>query len=543
MSSIKKTPFTVSILQPAIPGQPSVYRLQYDGQALYPDLYRDWISAAYLLKGCEPAADTIGNFAVWRQWASQSTVKYTQTIDQDERIWARINPQTGAKQAVEDARRVMDDEGRKGNHQFHRHIDSEGRISFKIGDQALDPTNRKEQIVAAHLLKQYDHPDNGIIAGTQWVNWLGVRASHCLAFERLTKAWFAFSPVDDIATVAKLIDPILEEVLGEERAPVEPHPVQLVVKVSHDRCEGKPITLFVHNRREHPIAIKKLDPNNDSDVTQAIYCLKSKAICPPMYQAPDDAFKLFSQWYGQAGQVVQDSALLAWWEMTLPAERFADVPAPVQSSRSRIGQVLDRFTTSAYLITGYPFSLDSCHDEDAGISSDNLIVSDLPALQQQLADLVETLITERIGQQQILKARGATVLDCHQLGLLSDDDMANHLADCLMVIMGKPVGAKAAKSIILAAADHVKDEPPIDFNQDVLLQPPPREVTNIGWEKPVRVSFDGAEGQGRVWLTIDHEHDEDEPSVAIPGVDNARHLAKLLNAWADAYNPKSEQPQ
>jgi len=419
MSSTKKTPFTVSILQPAIAGQPSVYRLQYDGHTLYPDLYRDWISAAYLLKGCEPAADTIGNFAVWRQWASQSSVKYAHDIDQAARIWAAVDPHAGAKQAADDVKAVM-------------------------------------------------------------------------------------GP-----------------------AP-ERHPVQLVVKISHDKCDPKPITLFVEDLRpEAKATCRQLDPNIHDDIEMAIYCLKSKGLCcSPMYKVQADGFKLLNEWYGQAESQVEDLVLLSWWESVLPPDVAA--PEPVQSSRSRIGQILDRFTQSV---------------SEATISGQTLVVQNLTELQQQLADLVETLITERIGQQQVLKARGATVLDCHQLGLLSDDDMANHMADCLMVILGKPVGAKAAKAVILAAAGHVRDEPPIDFNQDVILQPPPREVTNIGWEKPVRVSFDGAEGQGRVWLHVDHEHDEDEPAIAVPGVDNARHLAKLLNAWADDYNPKSEQPQ
>lgn len=77
-----------------------------------------------------------------------------------------------------------------------------------------------------------------------------------------------------------------------------------------------------------------------------------------------------------------------------------------------------------------------------------------------------------------------------------------------------------------------------DFIEDVILPPPPREASNIGMERPVRITFDGAEGQGRVWI-CDDEADE---MVAIPGVENARTLARLLNAWADAYAPEAEQP-
>jgi hypothetical protein len=443
MRHTKTTPFTVSILQPTIPGQPSVYRLQYDGKTLYPDLYRDWISAAYLLKGCEPPADTIGNFNVWRLWASQSSVKHAQAgidqagIDQVERIWSAINSQTGVEQAIDDAKRA--------------------------GDPDL-------------LVEQTGDPD------------------------------------------------------------------LLIVRIEH-------------NPRRVRLYLKQgeLDCADYGDWMAGAAALRSPEIRPPVIENDDLAFCLWNEWSCQSekhAQAAREDRIRVWETLPIttqapvPAEVAADAPEPVQSARSQIGQVLNRYTENAGSVLGYSFDLYSAESVSGDtISDSSLVVRNLPELQQQLADLVETLITERIGQQQVLKARGATVLDCHQLGLLSDDDMANHMADCLMVILGKPVGAKAAKAVILAAAGHVRDEPPIDFNQDVILQPPPREVTNIGWEKPVRVSFDGAEGQGRVWLHVDHEHDEDEPAIAVPGVDNARHLAKLLNAWADDYNPKSEQPQ
>ena len=70
--------------------------------------------------------------------------------------------------------------------------------------------------------------------------------------------------------------------------------------------------------------------------------------------------------------------------------------------------------------------------------------------------------------------------------------------------------------------------PEHDFNEDVILPPPQTPM----WAIPVRVSFDGAEGEGRVWLMVDDEHDNSEPWVAIEGRANARKLAALLLAWA-----------
>lgn len=67
----------------------------------------------------------------------------------------------------------------------------------------------------------------------------------------------------------------------------------------------------------------------------------------------------------------------------------------------------------------------------------------------------------------------------------------------------------------------------IDFNKDVILP----GVNNPRWSVPVSVNFDGAEGEGRVWLSVDAKDDEGEPMIAIEGRDNARTLAGLLLAW------------
>lgn len=78
----------------------------------------------------------------------------------------------------------------------------------------------------------------------------------------------------------------------------------------------------------------------------------------------------------------------------------------------------------------------------------------------------------------------------------------------------------------------------INFNLDVIL--PAHPISENRSSHPVRVSFDGAEGQGRVWLMVAPEDNEDEPWIPIEGPANARELARLLNAWADAFT--GEQP-
>lgn len=63
-----------------------------------------------------------------------------------------------------------------------------------------------------------------------------------------------------------------------------------------------------------------------------------------------------------------------------------------------------------------------------------------------------------------------------------------------------------------------------DFNKEVLL-PAPKDPT---WSVPVTVTYDGAEGEGRVWLST---QEDDEPMIAIEGRENAATLASMLIDW------------
>jgi len=79
-----------------------------------------------------------------------------------------------------------------------------------------------------------------------------------------------------------------------------------------------------------------------------------------------------------------------------------------------------------------------------------------------------------------------------------------------------------------AELDRLKGSEGVDFNSEFLLPAP----SDPKWAVPVRLNFDGAEGEGRLWLSVDPEHDDDEPSIAVEGRENARTLARLLLAWA-----------
>lgn len=69
---------------------------------------------------------------------------------------------------------------------------------------------------------------------------------------------------------------------------------------------------------------------------------------------------------------------------------------------------------------------------------------------------------------------------------------------------------------------------PVDFNKEVIL--PAHKISEGRSSYPVQVSFDGAEGDGRVWFM-----DTDDNWVAIEGEANAREAARLLLAWANTY--------
>lgn len=64
-----------------------------------------------------------------------------------------------------------------------------------------------------------------------------------------------------------------------------------------------------------------------------------------------------------------------------------------------------------------------------------------------------------------------------------------------------------------------------DFNKDVELPAP----SDPKWSIAVTASFDGAEGEGRVWLSA---KDDDESMIAIEGRQNAAMLASMLIDWA-----------
>lgn len=68
---------------------------------------------------------------------------------------------------------------------------------------------------------------------------------------------------------------------------------------------------------------------------------------------------------------------------------------------------------------------------------------------------------------------------------------------------------------------------PVDFNESFTL--PAHKISENRSSAPVKVEFDGAEGDGRVWLM-----DSEDNWIAIEGEENAREAARLLLAWADS---------
>lgn len=94
----------------------------------------------------------------------------------------------------------------------------------------------------------------------------------------------------------------------------------------------------------------------------------------------------------------------------------------VDSPKNAIAAALDRFTD---------------------VSGNAVHVTDLAGLQEALNSLIAPPVTA-----QVLQARGKTMIELVALGLLNDDDMANHMADCFTAITGKPCTAKHAEAFI-----------------------------------------------------------------------------------------------
>lgn len=147
-----------------------------------------------------------------------------------------------------------------------------------------------------------------------------------------------------------------------------------------------------------------------------------------------------------------------------------------------------------------------------GDDGDRLFVKHADA--QRVIDGLQALLNERDAEIDRLKGtpeRLIAAIEAEQ-DRLSEEDYLMDSEDCVNLIrenLSKPPA-------------HV------DFNAEVVL-PAPSDPT---WAVPVRLNFDGAEGEGRLWLSVDHEHDDDEPSIAVEGRENARTLARLLFAWA-----------
>jgi hypothetical protein len=74
--------------------------------------------------------------------------------------------------------------------------------------------------------------------------------------------------------------------------------------------------------------------------------------------------------------------------------------------------------------------------------------------------------------------------------------------------------------------------PAIDFNEEIILPCPP-DVRPL-FCGDIKLSFDGAEYRGRVWIT---DPDADE-MIAIEGPENCRKAGEALIAWAEAWESK-----
>lgn len=98
------------------------------------------------------------------------------------------------------------------------------------------------------------------------------------------------------------------------------------------------------------------------------------------------------------------------------------------STKNAIAAALDRFTD---------------------ISGNAVHVTDLAGLQAALNDLIPSPPVAA----EVLQAKGNTLIELVQMGLMTDEDMANHLADCASNLAGQPFTAKRIMSILTGLRD------------------------------------------------------------------------------------------
>jgi hypothetical protein len=104
----------------------------------------------------------------------------------------------------------------------------------------------------------------------------------------------------------------------------------------------------------------------------------------------------------------------------------------VDSPQNTIAALLDRFTEKSEIHVDPTWT-----------------ITDLSALQYEL----NKLIAPPVVAPEVLEAKGHTLKDLVSLGLMTDEDMANHLADCAASLPGPAFTAKRIMSILTGLRD------------------------------------------------------------------------------------------
>lgn len=179
----------------------------------------------------------------------------------------------------------------------------------------------------------------------------------------------------------------------------------------------------------------------------------------------DQAFELWVTWSQQTvgiPTVTKDAARAYWQNLGGSSASMAPSKAPmwgncpgVSAEPQQLGQriaegiIANQDARAAELVDSPQNTIAALLERFTNERCGQIYIEDVAALQQALNDLIAPPVVA----PEVLEAKGHTLKDLVSLGLITDEDMANHLADCAASLPGPAFTAKRIMSILTGLRD------------------------------------------------------------------------------------------
>jgi len=194
-----------------------------------------------------------------------------------------------------------------------------------------------------------------------------------------------------------------------------------------------------------------LNPAHYDDWLEAAHYLRTVSRTP---KEENDNYKVWVDWSRQA-PAYKDTSMDVFakkWLSLEPTTAFAETLADLRDTLAPepLGTAWptppDSFRAEHAIKRDTPANaIATILDQNTAERCGQLYIENVAKLQQELTDLISP---KPEPAQLVLEAKGHTLIDLVQLGLLSDEDMANHLADCAASLSGQPFSAKRIMDIL-----------------------------------------------------------------------------------------------